>query len=282
MILSCNTVLFRQYPLEEALTAVREVGFEYIETQAMKPLCPHADVANDDPVRWSEKVAASGIKKTLALWMAHGNIIAEPKSVDMGIRSLEWCKAAGIGIMHTGDGLKPEGMDDETAFSILKDRLLCMIEAAEKNEVILDIEPHGTFSLTAEGLRRILSISGSPYFGINYDAANIYRAFFIESVEGSAPRRGSRDGVGEGQGDDELEVLRAILSRVTFYHAKDIKNGVCMPLGEGNVKNEACIRLLKEAGYTGAVSLETDGSNTKEVEIEMAKKGIEYLRRCIN
>jgi sugar phosphate isomerase/epimerase len=258
------------------------VGFEYIETQAMKPLCPHADVENDDPVRWSEKVAASGIKRTLALWMAHGNIIAEPKSVDMGIRSLEWCRAAGIGIMHTGDGLKPEDMDDETAFSILKDRLLRMIEAAEKNKVILDIEPHGTFSLTAEGLKRILSVSGSSYFGINYDAANIYRAFFIESVEGSASRRGSRDGVGEGQGDDEAEVLRSILPRVTFYHAKDIKNGVCMPLGDGNVKNDECIKILKEGGYKGAVSLETDGSNSKEVEIEMAKKGIEYLRQRIN
>jgi sugar phosphate isomerase/epimerase len=281
MVISCNTVLFRQYPLEEALKAIREVGFEYIETQAMKPLCPHADVLIDDPVRWAEKVASFGIKKVLALWMAKGNIIAEADGVDMGIRTLEWCKAAGIQVMHTGDGLKPEGMDDDEAFSVLKDRLLRMIEAAEKNKVILDIEPHGTFSLSASGLKRILTISDSPYFGINFDAANIYRAFFIESVDGSAPRRGSRAGVSEGQGDDEVEVLREILPRVTFYHAKDIKNGVCMPLGEGNVKNDACIQLLKEGGYKGAVSVETDGNNPKEVEIAMAKKSIEYLRKRI-
>jgi sugar phosphate isomerase/epimerase len=281
MILSCNTVLFRKYPLEEALEAVREAGFEYIETQAMIPFCPHVNVDTDDPVRFSEKVASFGIKGVLALWMANGRIIAEAESVEKGLRTLEWCKAAGIPNMHTGDGMKPEGMDDEEAFRILRERLLRMIEGAEKNGVTIDIEPHGTFSLSGRGLKRILSISGSPRFGVNYDAANIYRAFFIENIQGDTFKRGSNAGTGEGQGDDEVEVLRDILPRVKFYHAKDIKNGVCQALGEGNVKNDECIKLLKEAGYKGAVSLETDGSNTKEIEIGMAKKSIEYLRKRI-
>ncbi|MDR1901838.1 MAG: sugar phosphate isomerase/epimerase [Treponema sp.] len=264
------------------MAAVREIGFEYIETQAMHPFCPHVDVDTDDPVWFAEKAASFGIKGVMALWMANGRVIAEKESVEKGIRTLHWCKAAGIPVMHTGDGMKPEGMDDDEAFSILKDRLLQMLETAEKTNVILDIEPHGTFSLSGKGLKRILSISDSPFFGINYDAANIYRAFFIENIQGSTFSRGSNAGIGEGQGDDETEVLREILPRVKFYHAKDIKNGVCQVLGEGNVKNDECIKILKEGGYKGAVSLETDGSNTKEVEIEMAKKGIEYLRRRIN
>jgi sugar phosphate isomerase/epimerase len=282
MILSCNTVLFRKYPLDEALVSVREAGFEYIETQAMYPFCPHVDVDKDDPVRFAEKTASFGIKGIVALWMANGRVIAEEESVAKAIQTLEWCKAAGIAIMHTGDGMKPDEMDDDEAFSILKDRLLCMIEAAEKNKVTVDIEPHGTFSLSGKGLKRILSISNSPFFGINYDAANIYRAFFIENIQGSTFKRGSNEGITEGQGDDEVEVLRDILSRVKCYHAKDIKNGICQVLGEGNVRNDECIKILKDGGYKGAVSLETDGSNSKETELAMAKKSIEYLRQRIN
>ena len=33
----------------------------------------------------------------------------------------------------------------------------------------------------------------------------------------------------------------------------------CVALGDGEVDNAACIRLLQEAGYDGAVSLETEG-----------------------
>jgi sugar phosphate isomerase/epimerase len=282
MILSCNTVLFRKYSFEEALEAIREIGFEYVETQAMIPFCPHVNVDVDDPVLFARKAASFGMKGVTALWMANGRIIAEEESVDKGIRTLEWCKAAGIPNMHTGDGIKPEGMPDEDAFAVLKDRLLRLIEAAEKARVILDIEPHGTFSLSLKGLKRILSISDSPWFGINYDAANIYRAFFIENIQGNTFRRGSNTGTGEGQGDDEAETLKEIVHRVKFYHAKDIKDGVCQALGEGNVKNDECLSVLKDAGYKGAVSLETDGNNEKEIEINMARKSIEYLRKRIS
>jgi len=246
----------------------------------MKPYCPHVDVEKDDPVKFAEKAASFGFKGITALWMANGRIIAEEESVSQGIRSLQWCRAAGISNMHTGDGMKDEGMDDYDAFKALKDRLLRIIEEAEKNKVIVDIEPHGTFSLSGKGLKRILSISDSPYFGINYDAADIYRSFFIENIQGSGFRKGG-SGFGEGQGDDELEVLKEIAPRVTFYHAKDIKDGICRVLGEGGVKNRECIGVLKEIGYQGAISLETDGSNDKKTEIEMAKKSIKYLRSCM-
>jgi len=271
-------VLFRKYSLNEALAAIREVGFEYFETQAMRPFCPHVDVERDDPVRFAEKAASFGMKGVTAIWMAHGRIIMENESVDSAIRTLSWCRAAGIPVMHTGDGMKPEGMDDEYAFAILRERLLKIIEAAEKNRVTVAIEPHGTFSLTGAGLKRILAISDSPYFGVNYDAANIHRSFFIENIQGDTFRRGERDDLTVTGGEDEVEVLKAILPRVKFYHAKDIKGGVCRALGEGNVKNIPCLKLLRQTGYDGAVSLETDGSGTKAEEMEIARKSIVYLQ----
>ena len=49
MKLGCGTVLFRKFDLERSLEAIRNIGFEYFETQAVGPWCPHVDVDKDDP-----------------------------------------------------------------------------------------------------------------------------------------------------------------------------------------------------------------------------------------
>ena len=49
MKIGCGSVLFRKFDLERSLAAIREIGFEYFETQAVGPWCPHVDVEHDDP-----------------------------------------------------------------------------------------------------------------------------------------------------------------------------------------------------------------------------------------
>ena len=49
MKIGCGTVLFRKFELEPSLAAMREIGFEYFETQAVGPWCPHVNVDSDDP-----------------------------------------------------------------------------------------------------------------------------------------------------------------------------------------------------------------------------------------
>ena len=42
--LGCGTVLFRKFDLERSLDAIRNIGYEYFETQAVGPWCPHVNV----------------------------------------------------------------------------------------------------------------------------------------------------------------------------------------------------------------------------------------------
>ena len=49
MKIGCGTVVFRKFELERALDAIRKIGFEYFETQAVGPWCPHVNVEKDDP-----------------------------------------------------------------------------------------------------------------------------------------------------------------------------------------------------------------------------------------
>lgn len=269
----CGTVVFREYELDRTLAAIREAGFEYFETQATNPWCNHVVLAKDDPIKLAELAKKHGFKGITSLWPLEGNLLSSKDTcIGWVTKAIEFAAAAGIPVVDFGDGSKPKDMSEEDAFKRLEDRLLQVLEVAEKHKVTMALEPHGTFSLTKEGLHRILSISDSKYLGINYDAANMRRAGFVETRDGVAVWRDLGDGA------SEYEVLESVIDRVVHFHAKDIDvNKKCVALGEGIVELEKCIEILKKHGYKGAISLETEGGMPFEVSLDLAKRSSAYL-----
>lgn len=277
MKLGCGTVLFRCFDLEKSLETIRNIGFEYFETQAVGPWCPHVNVEKDDPetlVRLKEKFGFKGIT---GLWSLNGNILSNPNSVASGVRSIEWAAAAGIPVVHTGDGHKPEGMTEEDAYKVLGERMAILLDAAKKNNVTLAIEPHGTFSLTAEGLKKIMKLGDKACLGINYDGCNVFRAGYVESGNGQSGWQSNE------KGSNEVDVLAGIADRVVHCHAKDINaQGECVAVGDGLVNVKGCIELLKKTGYQGVVSVETEGGDNFDEVVKLAQKSYQYLSNIIN
>lgn len=270
--LGCGTVLFREYDLERSLDAIRNIGYEYFETQAVGPWCPHVDIEKDDPeslVRLKEKL---GFKEITGLWSLNGNILSNPNSVASGIRSIEWAAAAGISIVHTGDGHKPEDMSVEDAYKVLCERMGLILEAAKKHNVTLAIEPHGTFSLTAEGLKRIMTLGDPSCLGINYDGCNVFRAGYVESGNGQFGYK-SND-----KGENEVKVLEGIVDRVVHCHVKDINESrQCVAVGEGIVNVKGVVETLTKNGYNGVISVETEGGGEFDDIVTLAKRSYDYL-----
>ena len=276
MKIGCGTVLFRNFDLEKSLAAIREIGFEYFETQAVGPWCPHVNVETDDPENLVKLKNKYGFKEITGLWSLNGNIIANPNAVESGIRSIEWAAAAGIPVLHTGDGKKPKEMSDDDAFKTLEEKLGLILEAAKKNGVKVAIEPHGSFSLTGQGLKRILSIGDADVLGINYDACNIFRAGYVESTNNKSGYKT------EGSGEDEVSVLGDVVDRVVHCHAKDINaEKKCVAVGDGIVNVKDCIELLKNSGYSGVVSVETEGGDDFDQIVALAAKSYAYLNGII-
>ncbi len=274
MKIGCGTVLFRQYELERALAAIREAGFEYFETQAVGPWCPHVDVWKDDPEHLVALKNKYGFKGITGLWALGGSIIGNDQCIDSIRRSIEWAAAAGIPVVHFGEGRKPDNMSDDEAFALMGERLAVLCEAARGKGVKLALEPHGTYSLTMKGLTRILTLGGADVLGVNFDAANVFRACFVDTGN-----PGARWQKIENR-EDETEVLRAVLDRVIHMHAKDLNDRLeCVPVGEGLVKVEECVKLLDGAGYEGAVSVETEGDSTFEEAAELARRSYKALCR---
>lgn len=276
MKIGCGTVLWRCFPLERALEAMRNIGFEYFETQAVGAWCPHVNVERDDPevlVRLKNKYGFKGIT---GLWSRGGNIISNPRAVELGIRSVQWAAAAGIPVLHTGDGHKPKELSEEDAFKVLEDKLSPILAEAQKCGVTVAIEPHGTFSLTLEGLQRILSLGTPDVLGINYDGCNIRRAGYVESGNTSS---GWQSGE---QGSDELAVLQKITDRVVHVHIKDINSASqCVAAGDGIVNIRGCVEHLKTVGYDGVLSLETEGDEDFDRVVALARKSFDYMQTLL-
>jgi len=56
-------------------------------------------------------------------------------------------------------------------------------QATRRHDVDLCIEPHGVYTKTAAGLRRIVELVPSPRIGVNWDTGNSFLAGFEDPYE---------------------------------------------------------------------------------------------------
>jgi len=271
MKIGCGTVIFRKRPLREALDRIRRAGYEYVEPQATAPFCPHVDPWKDDPEEFRRRVRQLGFQGASALWAPHGAIIPDAKSVGGISQAIRWAKEAGIAVVNAGDGRKPDAMSADDALKLLGERLAAILEVAAKCQVYLAIEPHGTFSLTAEGLKKIMALSDSKWLGINYDTANVHRATYVETVAGAY------SWTPYGKRQDEVATLKAVVDRVVHVHVKDVLGAKCVALGKGEVNVKGCLEVLRQHGYQGVLSLETEGEAAPDRAQELIETSRAYL-----
>ena len=256
--IGCGTVSFRKSSFKEALERIHRAGYEYVEPQATGPWCPHVDAWKSDPAEFRRLLKEFGFKGATALWAPQGALIPNPKCVEGVTQAIRWAHEAGIPVVNCGDGRKSPKMSDADALKVLAERLAAILEVAEKCQVYLAIEPHGTFSVTAEGLKTIMGLSKSKWLGINYDTANVHHA-----------------------GSDEVAVLEAIVDRVVHVHVKDTVAKKCVALGQGEVNLRGCLKVLKQHGYNNVLSLETEGEFSADQVQPLVEASHAYLVKTV-
>lgn len=153
----------------------------------------------------------------------------------------------GIPIVNCGPGGKAE---DEEAWKKMVDSLGKLSEMAEKYGVTLCVKAHVGASIynTPTTLRAMKEIT-SPAFGIDMDPSHIHRS-----------------------GENPVEAIAAVISRVKHVHIRDCKGRQQGPgappdqaNGRGDVDLVGYIRVLHEKGYEGPVDLEVIGSKNLEL-----------------
>lgn len=185
-------------------------------------------------------------------------------------RAIAWAKLAGCPCVDTTDGLlRPAGMTDREALTAMKRSYQQIMRVAEANEVIVNIEPHGYFTTNPDRMEEMLAFVDSPFLRMNMDTGNTFIA-----------------------GRDPVAFLKRFIDKVSHVHVKDVSRelaeavrggstGIAMShvaLGDGvNADNiKTCLKLLRDDGYQGNLSIECEGQSGPLIE-----KSLAWMRKTL-
>jgi sugar phosphate isomerase/epimerase len=153
--------------------------------------------------------------------------------------------------------------------ALMKTSYQQILEVAEAHKITINIEPHGYFTTRPQMMERMLAFVDSPFLRMNMDTGNTFIA-----------------------GQDPVAFLKRFLAKVSHVHVKDVspslaaavrggETGIAVShcaLGDGvNADNiRRCLEVLRDGGYTGALSMECEGQSGPMIE-----KSLGWLRKTL-
>jgi sugar phosphate isomerase/epimerase len=242
MQLGANSVLFGGYDMETAFKYLAMAGYDGIELSAIDGMSSHLVLDN-----WRALVPAI---KRLSQTYSLALLAIEQPMRDAGKmeQALQAAAELGVPIVNCGPGGKS---GDEESLQQAIDDLGSLSRMAEKYGVTLCVKAHvGQSVYNTPTTLQVMSAITSPAFGIDMDPSHIYRA-----------------------GENPVEAIAAVISRVKHVHIRDCKGRQQGPgkpedqaNGRGDIDLVGYIRVLHENGYTGPLDLEIIGAKDYTVE----------------
>jgi sugar phosphate isomerase/epimerase len=192
------------------------------------------------------------------------------RGVPYVMNAVRWAKLIGCPCVDTTDGMhQPEGLTDAAAMDLMKGEYEQIMEVAEAHRIIINIEPHGYFTTKPDMMEKMLGFVDSQYLRMNMDTGNTFIA-----------------------GQDPVAFLKRFIKRVSHVHVKDVseslaaatrgkQTGIAVSqcaIGDGvNADNiRKCLELLRDSGYTGALSMECEGQGGPMIE-----KSLAWMRKTL-
>ena len=225
---------------------------------------PHLSLL-DDPVLVRRRMEKYGVRFSQidAAYPLSGED-GPSRGVPYVTKAIAWAAQAGCPCVDTTDGLlRPEGFTDKEALAAMKRSYQQIIRVAEAHEIIVNIEPHGYFTTNPDTMEEMLDFADGPFLRMNMDTGNTFIA-----------------------GRDPVAFLKRFIKRVSHVHLKDVSKelaeairggatGIAMShvaLGDGvNADNiRVCLKLLRDRGYDGALSIECEGQSGPLIEKSLA------------
>lgn len=242
MKLGANSVLFGGHSLETAFKYVALAGYDGIELSTIDGMSEHLVLD-----RWQE--LAPDIKRFAAEYGLELLAMEQPGR-DPQLMEVAFQAAAelGIPIINCGSGGKA---DDPPSVQECIDSLGALSERAAHYDVTVCVKAHvGAAIHDTPSMLHAMEAIPSPNFGIDMDPSHIYRG-----------------------GENPVEALQAVISRVRHVHIRDCKGRQQNPgppamqvNGRGDIDLLGYMRVLHEHGYAGPVDLEIIGARDHTVE----------------
>ena len=259
MKLGANSVLFGGYDMETAFKYLKMSGYDGIEVSAIDGMSEHLVLD-----RWRE--LAPTVKKLAQDYELELLAMEQPSQDPTRMETaFQAAVEIGIPIVNCGPGGKT---GDEESFQQSIESLGKLSDMAERYGVTLCVKAHvGAAIYNTPTTLRLMEAISSPAFGIDMDPSHIYRS-----------------------GENPVEAIAAVISRVKHVHIRDCKGRQQGPgapenqaNGRGDIDLVGYLRTLHENGYSGPVDLEIIGA--KEYAIEqccvIAAESRGHMQACL-
>lgn len=259
MKLGANSVLFGGHNMETAFKALAMAGYDGIELSAINGMSEHLVLDNWRAV--VDEIKALSKDYGLEL-LAMEQPSQDPTTME---KAFQAAVEIGIPIVNCGPGGKT---GDEESFKVTLDSLNKLSLMAEHYGVTLCVKAHvGACIYNTPTTLRAMEQITSPAFGIDMDPSHIYRA-----------------------GENPVEAIAAVISRVKHVHIRDCKGRQQGPgkpelqaNGRGDIDLIGYIRVLHENGYSGPLDLEVIGAKEYSVEqcCVIAAESRGHMQACL-
>lgn len=236
---------------EAGISCASELGYRYVEPMVHngRELLSeagyfHSFSMDNDPLEMKDVLDRHGLRASGL--SAHCPLMRPEIAVPYIEKAIRFAAVIGAAAVNTDEGVRPEWLDDEQCFQVMRYTLRKVLQIAERYGICVAIEPHQSITTTTEGLLRIVNLVPSPMLKVNYDTGNAYLG-----------------------GADPYEGLRAVMDKLVHLHAKDISinqaatdkgkltgTPVGCACGEGVIEWERVIAILQTGGYDGVLSVE--------------------------
>jgi sugar phosphate isomerase/epimerase len=190
------------------------------------------------------------------------------QSIPYMINGIKMARTIGCPFIATTDGAEvPAGMTLEDVFKRAVYHISEALPFARTHNVGINVEPHGPLTTNLEMMVRLMRHFDDPLVGVNFDTGNTYVA-----------------------GRDPVAMVKELLPWIHHFHVKDVAPELAASVGKetgiaasevyvgqginaGNIRS--IVELLREANWSGVMSLESKGeSNTL--------KSLEWFRTVVS
>lgn len=253
-------------PFREGIELAAEFGYKYVEPCVATGYdllalggYYHMLSMQDDPLEVKEQLDELALKPSAL--SSHTTLMRPEVAVPYLTQAIRYASDLGAPVVNTDEGIKPDGMSDDEAFEIMRYTVGRVMKTAERYRVKVGLEPHQQYTVRKDTFLRLLGLSDSPCWMVNWDTGNYYL----------------------GGHDDPYEMLERIADRVCHMHAKDISiqhsdaergkvtgTPVGCACGEGVIDWPRVIAIMRRHGFRGVLCVECG-------EIDQAERSLRYL-----
>lgn len=254
---------------DEGVRRAAEIGYELVEPMVHngRELLSeagyfHSFSMDNDPLEMKEVLDRYKMKASAL--SAHCPLMRPEISVPYLEKAIRFAAAIGTNVINTDEGIRPEWLNDEECFQVIRYTLKKALQTAARYGVSIAIEPHQSITTSTDGLLRVATLVKSDFLRVNYDTGNAFLG-----------------------GEDPYAGLSAVLPLLVHIHAKDISieqaehelrkvtgTPVGCACGEGVIDWARVISILRAANWSGVLSVECGSAR-------QATNSLVHLRRLL-